>query len=359
VAADANANMKPDAMPISCPLPDAGPADRITLAHGEGGRLMRRLIRERILPAFGGERLAQLGDAARLPAISGPLALTTDSFVVTPLFFAGGDIGSLAVYGTVNDLAVSGARPLWISLAAIVEEGFDQATFDRVLASIAAAAKRARVEIVTGDTKVVPRGAADGLFLNTTGIGEILPPPVPGPAAFQPGDALIISGPIGCHGMAVMAGREGLAFAPAPTSDSAPLADAVAALRNAAVPVRAMRDATRGGLGAVLHEWAEASGLTLSVDESRVPVTPAVRGVCEVLGLDPIHVANEGTMVVAVPVGAADAAVSALRSVPETCQATVIGSVQPHGLAPVIVRRALGQAVPLDEPLGSPLPRIC
>lgn len=344
---------------MSCPVPDAGPTDRITLAHGEGGRLMRRLVRERILPAVGGELLAQLGDAARLPAVSGPLALTTDSFVVTPLFFAGGDIGSLAVYGTVNDLAVSGARPLWISLAVIVEEGFDQATFDRVLASVAAAAKRARVEVVTGDTKVVPRGAADGLFLNTTGVGEILPPPLPGPTGLQTGDVLIVSGPIGCHGMAVMAGREGLQFDPPPTSDSAPLADATAALREAAVPLRAMRDATRGGLGAVLHEWAEASGLTLSVDEHRLPVTPAVRGVCEVLGLDPIHVANEGTMVVAVPADAVDATVEVLRSVPETREATVIGNVQPRGLAPVIVRRALGQAVPLDEPLGSPLPRIC
>jgi hydrogenase expression/formation protein HypE len=351
--------MKPEPPLISCPVPDAGPADRITLAHGEGGRLMRRLVRERILPAVGSERLRQLGDAAHLPAVSGPLALTTDSFVVTPLFFAGGDIGSLAVYGTVNDLAVSGARPLWISLAAIVEEGFDQATFDRMLASVAAAAKRARVEVVTGDTKVVPRGAADGLFLNTTGVGEILPPPLPGPTELEAGDVLIVSGPIGCHGMAVMAGREGLEFDPPPTSDSAPLADATAALRDAAVPVRAMRDATRGGLGAVLHEWAEASGLTLSVDEPRLPVTPAVRGVCEVLGLDPIHVANEGTMVVAVPPDAAGAAVDILRSVPETAGAVQIGVVEARGPAAVVVRRALGQAVPLDEPLGSPLPRIC
>lgn len=351
--------MKPEPPAISCPVPDAGPADRITLAHGEGGRLMRRLIRERILPVVGSRELAQLGDAAQLPAVGGPLALTTDSFVVTPLFFAGGDIGSLAVYGTVNDLAVSGARPLWISLAAIVEEGFDQATFDRVLASVAAAAQRARVQVVTGDTKVVPRGAADGLFLNTAGIGEILPPPIAGPTGLQPGDALIVSGPIGCHGMAVMAGREGLEFDPPPTSDSAPLIDAVDALRDAAIPLRASRDATRGGLGAVLHEWAEASGLTLAVDESRVPVTPAVRGVCEVLGLDPIHVANEGTMVVAVPAGAADATIDALRAVPETAQAVRIGVVEARGPAPVVVRRSLGQAVPLDEPLGSPLPRIC
>ncbi len=351
--------MKPESPSLSCPVPDAGPTDRITLAHGEGGRLMRRLINERILPVVGSEQLAQLGDAAGLPTVAGPLAFSTDSFVVTPLFFAGGDIGSLAVYGTVNDLAVSGARPLWISLAAIIEEGFDQATFDRVLASVAAAAKRVGVEVVTGDTKVVPRGAADGLFLNTAGIGEVLTPTPPGPEGLQEGDVLIVSGPIGCHGMAVMAGREGLEFDPPPTSDSAPLVDAVSALREAAVPVRAMRDATRGGLGAVLHEWAETSGLSLSIDESRLPVTPAVRGVCEVLGLDPVHVANEGTMVVAVPADAAQAAVDTLRSVPETTGAVEIGRVETRGVASVVVRRALGQAVPLEEPLGSPLPRIC
>ncbi len=351
--------MKPESPSITCPVPDAGPADRITLAHGEGGLLMRRLIRERILPVVGSQRALQMGDATQLPAVAGPLAMSTDSFVVTPLFFAGGDIGSLAVYGTVNDLAVSGARPLWISLAAIIEEGFDQATFDRVLASVAGAAGRVGVEVVTGDTKVVPRGAVDGLFLNTAGIGEILTPTPPGPEGLQEGDILIVSGPIGCHGMAVMAGREGLEFDPPPTSDSAPLVDAVAALRAAAVPVRAMRDATRGGLGAVLHEWAEASGLCLSVEEARLPVTPAVRGVCEVLGLDPIHVANEGTMVVAVPAGAAEAAVAVLRSVAETSGAVAIGQVETRSVAPVVVRRALGQAVPLDEPLGSPLPRIC
>jgi hydrogenase expression/formation protein HypE len=197
------------------------------------------------------------------------------------------------------------------------------------------------------------------LFLNTTGIGEIILPTPPGPSALEIGDEIIVTGPIGRHGVAVMTSREGLEFDPAPTSDSAPLVDAAAALRAAAVPVRAMRDATRGGLAAVLHEWAEACGLTLAIEERAVPITPEVRGVCEVLGLDAVHVANEGTMVVAVPSGCASAAIQSLRRVSESSEATRIGEIRPRTLAPVLVQRALGQELPLDEPLGAPLPRIC
>jgi hydrogenase expression/formation protein HypE len=343
----------------TCPLPDVGAADRIVLAHGEGGRLMRRLIRERILTAFDNQHLRSLGDAAILPACRGQLAMTTDSFVVSPLFFPEGDIGSLAIFGTVNDLAMAGARPLWVSVALIIEEGLPVATLDQVLSSMAAASCRAGVEVVTGDTKVVPRGAADGLFVNTTGVGEILSPAPAGPASLAVGDQLLVSGPLGRHGMAVMCSREGLLFDPPPTSDSAPLAGAVAALHAAQLPVKSLRDATRGGLAAVLHEWAEASDLTLAIDEQQVPVDPEVRGACEVLGLDPVHVANEGTMVVAVPEAGVDAALAVLRQVPETRQAVRIGEVRSRSLAPVIVRRALGQDQPLDEPLGAPLPRIC
>lgn len=333
--------------------------EKITLAHGEGGRLMRRLLEERILPALGNPLFAPLGDATRLPQLSAPVAMTTDSFVVAPLLFPGGDIGKLAVYGTVNDLAVSGARPLWLSLAMIIEEGLPMATLERVLASVAEAADRVGVSVVTGDTKVVPHGAADGLFLNTTGVGQIIEPAPTGPASLREGDRLIVSGPIGRHGMAVMCAREGLGFDPPPQSDCAPLIDAVEALRAAKIPVRAMRDATRGGLAAVLHEWAESCGLTLTIEEDRVPVSDDVRGACELLGLDPVHVANEGTMAVAVPGDFAEAAVAALRSVSVSDSAACIGEVGMRGLAPVLMRRGLGRETPLDEPAGSPLPRIC
>lgn len=350
--------MSSDLPGFVCPVPDAGHNEQVTLAHGEGGRLMRRLIQETLLPRLGNEYLAPLGDAALLPGTGRPLAMTTDSFVVSPLFFPGGDIGSLAVYGTVNDLAVSGARPLWISLAMIVEEGLPIATLQRVLESIATAAARVGVTVVTGDTKVVPRHAADGLFLNTSGIGEVVFP-LPGPAALKPGDEILVSGPIGRHGMAVMTSREGLEFNPPPTSDCAPLLDPVNALLHAAIRVKALRDATRGGLAAVLHEWAQASHCSLIVREQDVPVTSEVRGACEVLGLEPMHVANEGTLVAAVPPGEADRALEVLRGAGNSPGAARIGQVATPGLAPVVVRRALGPEIPLDEPLGAPLPRIC
>jgi hydrogenase expression/formation protein HypE len=329
------------------------------LAHGEGGRLMRQLIRRRIMPVVDNEFLRLSGDAAILPPVRGPIALTTDSFVVSPLFFPGGDIGSLAVYGTVNDLAVAGARPRWISLAIILEEGLEIVVLERVLASVAAAAKRVGVLVVAGDTKVVTRGAADKLFINTTGIGEVVGTPPDGPEVLEVGDELIVTGPIGRHGIAVMTVREELQFDPTPQSDSAPLVDAVASLQHAAVPIRALRDATRGGIGAVLHEWAEASGKTLSIHERLLPVLPEVRGACELLGLDPIHVANEGTMVVAVPHSQASRAIDALRGVPETAGSACIGRVEPRGLAAVLVERGARQKIPLDEPMGAPLPRIC
>jgi hydrogenase expression/formation protein HypE len=344
---------------IRCPVTNVASADRVMLAHGEGGRLMRQLIHRRIIPAVDNEFLRIAGDAAVLPKLQGPIAMTTDSFVVSPLFFPGGDIGSLAVYGTLNDLAVAGAAPRWISLALILEEGLEMTVLERVLASVAEAAKRAGVLVVAGDTKVVPRGAADQIFINTTGIGELVAAPIAGPHAIEAGDELIVTGPIARHGIAVMAAREGLAFDPPPQSDSAPLVDAIAALRQAAIPLRALRDATRGGVGAVLHEWAEASGKTLIIEERLLPVTPDVRGACELLGLDPIHVANEGTMVIAVPQGCAQRAIEVLGGVRETAGSVCIGHVGPRGLAAVLVERIAGQKIPLDEPIGAPLPRIC
>lgn len=346
-------------MQLACPTPDSADSDRITLAHGEGGRLTRRLIHERILPRLTNGLLAPLGDAALLPRSDQRLAFTADSFVVSPLFFPGGDIGTMAVFGTVNDLAVAGAQPRWLSLSFILEEGLPLATFDAVLESVASAAARVGVAIVTGDTKVVPRGAADGMFVQTSGIGELIDPLPPGPAAILPGDELIVSGPIGRHGIAVLAAREQLALEPPPRSDCGPLLAAVGALRQAGVRVRALRDATRGGVAAVLHEWAAACGCTLTIEDRRIPVSPEVRGACELLGLDPLHVANEGTMLAAVARGESEKALAALAQLGETSAAAAIGTAVSAERATVLVKRALDRYQALAEPLGAPLPRIC
>ncbi len=321
--------------------------------------MTRQLIAQHIVPAFQNSAVSSLGDAALLPLLNGPVAFTTDSFVVSPLFFPGGDIGKLAVFGTVNDLVVSGARPRWLSLSLIIEEGFPIATLTRIIQSIAEAAKTADVEIVTGDTKVVPRGAADQIFINTAGVGELIAPVPPGPSALQSSDEIVVTGPIGRHGVAILASRENFGIDPVPRSDCAPLRGLVDVLRQGGCPIRAMRDATRGGVAAVLHEWAEQSRLTMSITEATIPVTDEVRGVCELLGLDPLHIANEGTMVVVVPAGWGASAVSLLRTLEAGVRAAVIGSVVPQRTASVIVHRVLGTDQPLDDPAGSPLPRIC
>lgn len=342
----------------ACPTPTM-PDERLLLAHGEGGRLMRRLIERHILPPLKNPWLEALGDAALLESLSGRLAMTTDSFVVWPLFFPGGDIGSLAVNGTVNDLAVSGARPLFLTLSLIAAEGLPLAVLDRVLASVAAAARAAGVAVVAGDTKVVPHEACDGLFISTSGIGTLTEPLLPGPAALQPGDALLVSGPVGRHGIAVLCAREQLELAPPPESDCAALVEAASSLQQSAIGLRAMRDCTRGGLAAVMHEWARASGCTLLLEESALPVTPDVRAACELLGLEPWHVACEGVLAAAVPGEACQQALQALRRCAVSSQAACIGQVVARRSAPVVVRRALGNEQPLDEPWGSPLPRIC
>ncbi len=346
---------------LSCPIDGSSDAERVLLAHGEGGRLMRRLIRERIVRIMGdGGVLHELEDAARLPLLNRAPVLTTDGFVVTPLFFPGGDIGQLAVYGTVNDLAVSGSLPRYLALGLIIEEGLPLSVLDRVLISIAQAASATSCSVVTGDTKVVPRGAVDGLFIHMTGLGELIEPAPPGPRALAPGDQLLVSGPVGQHGIAVLCARENLGIWPIPSSDLTPLARVCGELQlRLQSRLRAMRDATRGGVAAVLHEWADQSGQTLLVFEESIPVLPAVRGVCELLGLDPIHVANEGTMLVAVSAEATDAALEILRAFPETAQARRIGEVVTRDTVPVIVQPALGSPRPLEDPSGSPLPRIC
>jgi hydrogenase expression/formation protein HypE len=344
---------------VSCPVGSIADGKRISLAHGDGGRLTRTFIQDYVLPAFPNEFLAPIGDSAVLPKIDGSLVFTTDSFVVSPLVFPGGDIGKLAVYGTVNDLAVAGARPLWLSISLIIEEGQSVELLKRILQSIADAASFAKATVVTGDTKVVPHGAADGLFISVSGIGEQLRPIPKGPGALEPGDELIVTGPVGRHGVAILVARENLGFDPPPHSDCAPLFNAVEALRCAGVPFRCARDATRGGVTTVLHEWAEACGKTLSIDEADIPISPEVKGACELLGLDPLNMANEGTMLVAVPAGWSARALDALHSVSETRGSARIGEVRRRLTVPVTVRRSLGIERPLEEPLGAPLPRIC
>jgi hydrogenase expression/formation protein HypE len=317
-------------------------------------------VSEHILPAFNNPALSEMSDAASLLAEGRRLAVTTDSFVVSPLFFPGGDIGSLAVFGTVNDLSVSGAKPRWLTLSLIIEEGFPIPLLDHIIKRIAQAAMACGVVVVAGDTKVVPRGKCDGLFVNTTGLGELIDPVPPGPSALQEGDVLMVSGPIGHHGLAVLCARDDLGFDPLPRSDSAPLIDPIRKLREAVGPhIRTMRDATRGGVSAVLHEWASASRLTMAIRERDIPLSSDVRGACEVLGLDPLHAANEGTFVAAIVPQFADAALATLTAVPQTRNAAMIGEVVSRQIAPVTIRRLLGRNQPLDEPSGAAFPRIC
>lgn len=345
---------------ISCPIELNRDSPRVVLAHGDGGRLTRQLVREHIANRLANIHLQSLDDAASLPRPAGPIAVTTDSFVVTPLFFPGGDIGSLAVYGTVNDLAVAGAQPRWLTLALILEEGLPLAVLDEVIASVARAAQRCEVAIVAGDTKVVPRGAADGLFINTTGVGVLHSPVPAGPKSLSPGDELIISGPVGQHGIAVLAAREQLNFNPAPRSDSQPLVGPIRALREQlGVRVKAMRDATRGGVAAVLHEWAEAARMTLAVDQAMFPMPSELRGLSELLGIDPLYFAGEGVFLLAVEPGSSEAALAILHQHSESQFAARVGEVQAQQRFPVTIRRALGTTQPLDEPITALLPRIC
>lgn len=343
---------------LSCPVPTRGPQGVIRLADGEGSRAARKLIQERILPKLKNPWLTPLNDGAICPIDSDHIVMTTDSFVVSPRFFPGGNIGTLAVYGTVNDLVVSGAKPQWLSLSMIVEEGFPLDELDTILESIAQASEQNDVAVVTGDTKVVPRGTVDGLFLTTTGVGELVSPAPSGPSSLQPGDQLIVTGPIGQHGVSILSIREGIDFSPMPTSDCASLLEAANQLRDAQVTVRTMRDATRGGVAAILHEWAETCGLTLTIHEAEIPLSPEVQGVCELLGLDPLHLACEGTMVVAVPAENVAEAQKALQRSTVARSTTVIGEVCERKASSVTVVRA-GKEIPLDEPLGPPVPRIC
>lgn len=339
--------------------------ERITMSHGSGGRASQQLLEGLVFPALGAARpaagAADAGDAAvvTLGGSGVRLAFTTDSYVVSPLFFPGGDIGALAVHGTVNDLAMAGARAVALSLACIVEEGLDTATLRRVLDSVATAASAAGVAVVTGDTKVVPRGKADGLFLTTSGIGLVPAGVRLSPGEVRPGDRVLVSGAVGDHGMAVMLAREALELEAPIVSDTAPLAGLVERLLAAAPSTRALRDPTRGGVATALNEIAQQAGVAIAVEEEQVPVHDAVRGACELLGIDPLHIANEGKLLAVVPPAEADAAIAAMRSHPLGVEAAVIGEVGSAPAGMVVLRTGIGGSRVLDMLVGDPLPRIC
>jgi hydrogenase expression/formation protein HypE len=341
----------------SCPVPFTG-YDRVVLAHGGGGRAMHELVRERFVAAFDEPLLREGTDAAVLVP-GGPIAVTTDAFVVRPLFFPGGDIGSLAVHGTVNDLATAGARPRWLAASFVLEEGLLLGDLDRIVASMASAARRCGVRVVTGDTKVVERGKGDGVFVTTTGIGEVVARSPISPTAVRDGDAVLVSGPVGDHGVAVMLARGAFGLESAIESDSAPVHELVLALLDAGVAVRALRDPTRGGLAAALTEIAAAARVGIRVVEEDVPVRPAVADACELLGLDPLLVACEGRLVAFVDPADAERALAVLRARPDGRQARRIGAVVGAHPGVVVLEGPYGADRVLDLPSGEQLPRIC
>lgn len=335
--------------------------DRVTLAHGGGGRAMRDLIEEVFTEVFqppGMEDQARLMDAA-LQEPGAQLAFTTDSFVVDPVEFPGGDIGKIAVCGTVNDLAVGGARPLWLSAAFIIEEGTEIALLRRLVGSMAEEAARAGIRIVTGDTKVVGRGSADKVFITTAGVGVIPPGRDLAAGQVRPGDVAIVNGVLGDHGATIMAARGEMALSTDLVSDCQGLGHLMEAVAEACPGLRCARDATRGGLASALNEIAEAAGCTLEIDEEALPLRDEVRGLCEILGLDPLYLANEGTLVLFVPADQAEAALAAMRATEAGKGACVIGRALPRARIPVIMRTAFGGSRVVDMLVGEQLPRIC
>jgi hydrogenase expression/formation protein HypE len=344
-----------------CPAP-LPQHERIVLGHGSGGRLSAELLRDVFLPLFSNPVLDRMDDQAIVEIGGARVAFTTDSFVVQPLFFPGGDIGSLAVHGTVNDLAMGGARPLFLSAGFILEEGFSTVALRQIAASMAEAAAAAGVAIVTGDTKVVERGKGDGLFINTTGIG-IVPDRVRLSASqARPGDRVLLSGSIGDHGIAILCKREGLEFETEILSDSAALHNLVARMLAASeVPnaIRCLRDPTRGGVSSSLNEIAAQSGVTIQIEETSIPVREEVRGACELLGLDPLYVANEGKLLAIVRPEAADEIVAAMRRDPHGAGASIIGTVGDESAGLVTMRTAFGSTRIVDMLAGEQLPRIC
>ena len=336
----------------------------VTMAHGGGGRAMRGLIEKVILPAFYNPLLATLEDQARLSladltAMGDQLAFTTDTYVVTPIEFPGGDIGKLAVCGTVNDLAVCGARPLFLSCGMVLEEGLQIDQLTKIAGSMGQAAREAGVAIVTGDTKVVERGAADRVFINTAGIGVVPAGVNIAATQAQPGDAVIVNGNLGDHGIAILLARNELALTAEVFSDCQPLYNLIAAMRSACPEIHCLRDATRGGVATVLNEFAVSSNVGIRLRESALPLNNAVRGACELLGLDPLYLANEGKLVAIVPGVLADAVVAAMRAHPAGRDSVIIGEVCRQPAGTVILATAIGGDRVVDMLVGEQLPRIC
>lgn len=342
----------------SCPIP-IQQYPNVLMAHGGGGKLMHQLIGRLFVSTFQNPTLDLQHDSSVVELGGRRLAFTTDSYVVRPLFFPGGDIGSMAVHGTVNDLAMSGARPLFLSAGFIIEEGLPMETLWRIAQSMQNAAARCGVQIITGDTKVVDKGKGDGLFINTSGIGLVEHSQNIRPQSVAPGDVVLVSGDVGRHGMAIMAVREGLEFESSIESDSAPLAGPVSALLKAGIEIHCLRDLTRGGLTSVLNEIAEAVTLTVTVEESLIPVREDVRAACEILGLDPLQVACEGRFAMFIPERDTERALAVLREFSECSNACRIGRVKAEREARVLLKTAIGISRILDMPSGEQLPRIC
>lgn len=342
----------------TCPIPFQQ-YPHVLMAHGGGGKLMHQLLEKVFGAAFSNPILDARHDSAQFTVPPGRLAMTTDSYVVRPLFFPGGDIGSMAVHGTVNDLAMSGARPLYLSCGFIIEEGLPMETLWRIVCSMRDAAQTCGVQIVTGDTKVVDKGKGDGVFINTTGIGVIETPLVITPRSVQPGDAILVNGDLGRHGMAIMAVREGLQFESQIESDSAPVHEIVLALLKAGIEIHCLRDLTRGGLTSALNEISEAAGVTMVIEEKLVPVREDVHAACEILGLDVFQVANEGRFAAFIPERDAERALAVMRELPNGKGSTAIGQVTGEKPARVLLQGAIGARRILDMASGEQLPRIC
>jgi len=334
-------------------------SDRILLAHGSGGTMMRELIDEVFVEEFAEDALKRLDDAASLEFSGDRLAFSTDTYVVNPIFFPGGDIGRLAVCGTVNDVATSGATPLYLSVGFVLEEGFLVEDLRTILHSMRDAAREAGVHIVTGDTKVVGKGHADGIFINTAGVGALPAGRDLSGSYCRPGDKVLLSGTLGDHGIAIVSIREGLEFSTDIQTDAAPLNALVAAVIEAAPDTRCFRDPTRGGMASTLNELAAASGVSITVDETLVPVDPQVRGASEMLGYDVFQVANEGKMIAIVPAEQADAALAAMKAAPYGDNAAIVGEVAESPSGKVYVRTAFGATRVMDMLVGEQLPRIC
>ena len=350
--------MKTQGISAACPVPIAQ-YPHVLMAHGGGGTLMHELLENIFGRAFSNPILDTRHDSAQFAVPPGRLAMTTDSYVVRPIFFPGGDIGSMSIHGTVNDLAMSGARPLYLSCGFIIEEGLPMETLWRVVCSMRDAAENCGVQIITGDTKVVDKGKGDGLFINTTGIGVIEHSLNIAPQSVRPGDAVIVSGDLGRHGMAIMAVREGLEFESAIESDSAPVVAPVLELLGAGVEIHCLRDLTRGGLAGALNEIAGAAGVKIAIQQMAVPIRADVSAACEMLGLDVLHVANEGRFVAFIAAKDSERAINILRRHEVGSNASIIGSVVAKSTPLVTLRSAIGATRILDMPGGEQLPRIC